>query len=446
MSMISFGGLATGLDTGSIVSQLVELKRAPIYRLQKQRTGYENQIKSLGTLKTKLIALQDAAKKLDTASEFSSLKTTSSDEDFITVSGDSDAAPGSYNIKVLSLAQAQKDVSQGYNSRTDSVGSGILSFSVDGVTTDLNLVGYTSLESLANLINDGVDGLSASIINDGSGTDAYRLVLTGDEGGSAGSFSVDASGISGGVTPIFTNRQTAEDAHLEIDGIAVTATSNSTSEIISGLTINLQDISVDEDSGLNKTIRLDVGVDEDGIADKVKGFVDVYNDLFSFISEQSGEDGDLRTNPTLRAVASRMENIFTTSLEGGLGSITNFAHIGISRSVGGRQLGFDAEDFKDALSKNFSGVRDLFIERDGNLGKTYLIDAAIDNMTDSVDGLFKISTDALNKKIDYTDQGIDRYERSVEAYQTSMERKFTAMEMMVSQLQAQGSYLSSVQN
>lgn len=446
MSMISFGGLATGLDTGSIVAQLVELKRAPIYRLENQRTGYQNQIKALGTLKTKLIALQDAAKTLDTAGEFSSLKTTSSNEDFIKVSGDSDATPGSYNIKVHSLAQTQKDVSQGYDSRTDSVGSGILSFTVDGVTTDLSLVGYTSVESLANLINDSVDGVSASIINDGSASGAYRLVLSGDEAGSAGAFSVDASGISGGVTPIFTNQQAAQNAELEIDGIAVTATSNNTDEIISGLTINLLDITVDEDAGLDKTIRIDVGVDDEGIADKVKGFVDVYNDLFSYITEQSAAEGDLRTNPTLRAVASRMENIFTTSLEGGLGTITNFAHIGISRSVGGRQLTFKADDFKDALSENFSGVRDLFIERDGNLGKTYLIDMAVENMTDSVDGLFKISTDALNKKIDYADQGIDRYERSVEAYQTNMERKFTAMEMMVSQLQAQGSYLSSVQS
>ncbi len=86
----------------------------------------------------------------------------------------------------------------------------------------------------------------------------------------------------------------------------------------------------------------------------------------------------------------------------------------------------------------------MFIERDGNLGKSYLIDQAIENMTDSMDGLFKISTDALNKKIDYADQGIDRYERSIESYRVTMERKFTAMEMMVSQLQAQGSYLSGM--
>lgn len=446
MSMISFGGLATGLDTGSIVSQLVELKRIPIYRLEDRKKGFQNQISALSGLKAKLTALQEASKTLDSAREFSSLKSTSSDEDYVTVDASSDAAPGSYDIRVLSLAQTQKDVSQGYDSLNDSVGTGILSFTVNGETTDLNLVGYTSVESLAGLINDNVDGMSASIINDGSENGGYRLVISGEEAGSAGAFTVDASGISGGSTPIFTNSQPALDASLEVDGIPITATSNNSDEIISGLTINLLDISVNEDTELDKTIHINVGIDTEGMAEKVKGFVDAYNDMFSFIEEQGGAEGDLRSNPTLRAVASRIENIFSSSLSGGLGDITHFSQIGISRSSGSRQLTFNEEDFLEALDDDFSGVRDLFIEREGNLGKTYLIDTAIENMTDSIDGLFKISTDSLNKKIEYTDQGIERYERSVAAYQLTMERKFTAMEMMVSQLQAQGSYLSSVQS
>jgi flagellar hook-associated protein 2 len=320
-----------------------------------------------------------------------------------------------------------------------------VSFTVNGEVFDLELTGVTTLQGLADQINENIEGVGAAIIFDGSDTGGYHLVLTGAEAGTANAFTVDASGLSGGTTPIFTSQQTAEDAQLEIDGIAVTAGSNNSDEIISGLTLNLQAISVDAENSLDKTIRVDVGIDSEGVAEKVSSFVDAYNDLFSFVKEQSAAEGDLRSNPTLRAVASRIENIFVTSLQGGLGDITHFSQVGISRSSGDRQLTFDEDDFKEALTDDFSSVRDLFIEREGNLGKTYLIDTAIENMTDSIDGLFKISTDALNKKIDYTEQGIERYERSVESYQTTLERKFTAMEMMVSQLQAQGSYLSSVQ-
>ncbi len=438
MAAVSFAGLATGLDTASIVSQLVELRREPIYRLQARRQGFEAQQTALETLKTKLLAMQEAALKLDTAGEFSSLKASSANEDALTITADSSAAPGSYTIDVTQLAQAQKERSQGYDSKLDAVGSGIMSFSVNGETTDLTLVGYNSLESLAEKINNDVAGVSAAIVYDGSETGGYRLVMSGSEEGTAGAFSVDMSGMSGGITPTMTNTQLAVDAQFTVDGIPVTATSNSASDVISGLTLNLNSISE------GPTI-VTVETDTEGIAENVKGMVDAYNDLFGFISDQSGTEGDLRSNPTLRAVANRMESIFSSPLSGGLGAKSLFSQVGITRGDA-RQLDFDEADFTTALNEDFASVRDLFIEREGNLGKTYLIDQAVEDMTDSIDGLFRISNDALSKKIDYADDNIARYERSIESYQITMERRFSAMEQMVSQLQAQGSYLMSVFN
>ncbi len=437
MSAVAFSGLSSGLDTGSIVSQLVELKRAPIYRLENRKKGFQSQISALGTLKTKLMDFQTAMQSLGTASEFSSLSATSSDEDFLTVSAETGAAAGSYNIKIDHLARAQKSSSQGYDSVEDSVGSGIISFNVGGETVDLNLVGFTSLESLKDLINNDVDGVSATIINDGGASGNYSLVLSSEEAGSDNAFTVDVSGLSGGTTPLFTQTQPASDALIYIDDtVAVTMGSNSSNEVISGVNLNLLQATEGAE------IRVDISVDTEGISDKVKSFVDKYNDLFSYISEQGGAEGELRDNPTLRAVASRIENIATSALDT-TGDISNFFQVGISRGDA-RQLDWNEDKFLEALDDDFNGVRDLFIERDGNLGKTYLFDQAIENMTDSIDGLFKISTDALNKRIDYADQGIERYERSVESYQTTLERKFTAMEMMMSQLQAQGSYLAGL--
>ena len=440
MSNIAFSGLATGLDTGAIVSQLVELRRAPMYRLQARKKGFETQISALANMKTKLLAMQDAMAALDTASEFSSLTATSNDEDFVTVTADSDAATGMYDIEVLSLAKAQKTISQGYDDLNTSMGTGIISFNVNGESIDLNLTGYTSLEGLKELINNDVDGVSATIINDGSDSGNYTLVLSGEEAGSDNAFTMDVSGLSGGTTPLFTTPQAAQDAEIIIDNTTIIMGSNSSSDVISGLTINLHKVT---DFANDHVVNIGVEVDSAGISEKVKTFVDKYNDLFAFIEKEGGTEGELYGNPTLRSVASRIENLMVSSLEGGLGNITSFHQVGISRGDG-RQISWDSGKFQEALDDDFNGVRDLFIERDGNLGKSYLFDQAIENMTDSMDGLFKISTDALNKKIDYADQGIDRYERSIESYRVTMERKFTAMEMMVSQLQAQGSYLTGM--
>lgn len=442
MSNIAFSGLATGLDTGAIVSQLVELRKAPMYRLQGRKQDFQTQISALANMKTKLLAMQDAMASLESASEFSSLTATSNDEDFVTVTADDGAAAGLYNIKVNHMAEAQKTLSQGYDNLNDSMGQGIVSFNVNGEAIDINLSGYTSLEGLKNIINNDVDGVSATIINDGSESGNYTLVLSGEQAGSENAFTVDVSGLSGGSTPLFTTDTPARDAEIEIDGTTVIMTSNSSDEVISGLTINLHRVT---DESVDQEVNIKVEVDSAGIAEKVKSFVDTYNDLFAFIEKEGGVEGDLKGNPTLRSVASRIENISISSLEGGLGSITSFFQVGISRGDG-RQLDWDESKFKEALGDDFNGVRDLFIEREGNLGKSYLFDQAIENMTDSIDGLFKISTDALNKKIDYADQGIERYERSIESYRLTMERKFTAMEMMVSQLQAQGNSLSGMTN
>lgn len=441
MSSVAFSGLATGLDTASIVSQLVELKRAPIYRLESRKQGFQAQISALSTLKSRLTALQDSMAALDKASEFSSLLGTSNDEDRITVNAGSDAAAGRYSITVENLATAQKSSSQGYDDINESVGTGIMSFTVNGETTDLNLTGFTSLDGLKDLINNDVDGVSATIINDGSASGNYRLVLSGEEAGSDNAFSVDVSGLSGGSTPMFSLDTPADDARITVDNTPIVMGSNSSDEVISGLTLNLHNLT---ETDPPTPVIINVEVDTEGISEKVKGFVDTYNELFAYIAEQGGSEGDLKDNPTLRAVASRIENIAISALDGGMGSITQFHQVGISRGDG-RMLDWDEDKFKDMLDDDFNGVRDLFIEREGNLGKSYLFDQAIENMTDSIDGLFKISTDALNTKIEYADQGIDRYERSVESYRLTQERKFTAMEMMVAQLQAQGSYLTGLQ-
>ena len=436
MAAVSFSGLATGLDTGSIIEQLVELKRMPVYRLQARVQGYEAQKEALDTLKAKLLALQTAAQNMDSVGEFSSLKASSSDEDAMLVTADSDAAPGRYKIDVTSLADSQKDISQGYDSRADSLGSGLMSFTVNGETTDLTLVGYTSLESLAETINNDVAGVSATIVYDGSETGGYRLVMSSSEAGSDGAFSVDMSGMSGGLTPIMTNTQPAVDAVFSVDGISITGSGNNPSDVISGLTLDLLD------AGTGPTY-ITIETDTEGISENVSLMVDAYNDLYSFIQDQSGAEGDLRDNPTLRSVSSRMESIFSSGLTGGLGALTLLSQVGIKRGEG-RLLAFDSSDFKDALSDDFGSVRDLFIEREGNLGKSYLIDQAVEDMTDSIDGLFRISNDALDSKIGFADDSIERYERSIESYRLTMTRRFTAMEQMVAQLNAQGSYLSSI--
>jgi len=423
------------MDTASLVEQLVELRRIPIYRLQQRKAGFESQMAALGSLQTKLEAFQTAAQTIDSANEFAALTATSSNESLLGVTAGSTAAPGTYDITVEALAQGQKSLSQGFDSATTTVGEGDVTFTIDGEVQTITLEGLNTIESLAEAINNSVDGVSASIIYDGSETGGYYISLSGDAG-SSGAFTVDMSGLSGATTPTFTETQAAADAELTIDGMTVFADGNSVSNAISGLTLDLNDASPGTE------IRVTVSMDSEGVKEQVKGFVDAYNDLMSYLDTEMASNGKLDGNSTARSVQNRMKNLMS-AIHGGGGDFSMLAQIGIERQQSGNSLEFDETAFTDALADNYAAVRDLFIEREGNIGKASLVSTAVDELTDSIDGMFKIGEESLTRRIDNADNTIERYERSVENYRTTLERKFLAMESAVSLLQAQGNYLST---
>ena len=435
MSTISFGGLATGLDTGSIISQLVAIRRLPITRMEERQQACEQQISALKDLKTKLLALRTAAAALDIPSEFAALAANSTDEGFLTATANGLAAPGRYDIVINSLATYQKDISAGYASLAENVGTGTVSITVGGETTDIELSApVNSLSDLQSAINDAGLGVYATLLNDGSDTTPYRLVLTSAESGDAAAYTVDFSGLSGGTAPVLTNVSVAQNASLTIDSIPVTSASNNVSSAVTGLTLNL----LNADPGTSVT--LSVETDPSAIEDKIQALVDAYNDLFTYIADQSNETGTLQGHSALRTVRNSMQQLFALPLSDAAGSLCMLAQVGISQAEGG-QVAFDREKFAEALGESFTEVRDLFVQRGDNQGKAYLVRTAIDNLTDSVDGLFQISTKGLQAQIDNLDDSIARYERSVESYQTLLERKFTAMESTVAALQSQGDYL-----
>ena len=120
---ISFGGLASGLDTKAIISALVSIEERPIRALEAKKTSYTKQKSLFGDLKGLLDKLATAAKALKTTTEFLARKATSDDEDIVTATASSSAQPGTYKIKVTALAQAQVNRSAGSASPTATFAS-----------------------------------------------------------------------------------------------------------------------------------------------------------------------------------------------------------------------------------------------------------------------------------------------------------------------------------
>jgi flagellar hook-associated protein 2 len=128
-STFSVSGLSTGMDTASMVDKLLSLEQQPLTRLQSQQFAFKSQVSQLGTIASKLSALQDAAKALASGGTLG-VKATTATTSFAVAPG-TGAVAGSYSVQVTSLATAAKQRSTGFaNGATFAAGS--MSLSVDG--------------------------------------------------------------------------------------------------------------------------------------------------------------------------------------------------------------------------------------------------------------------------------------------------------------------------
>ena len=105
---ISVGGLVSGLDINSMISQLLEVQNRPIAMLQQQEAAYQVELTAYGSLKSELSSLKSALQDLDSVSDMTTFKASVGNADFVSVSAGQDAAQGSYGLTVTQMAGVHK--------------------------------------------------------------------------------------------------------------------------------------------------------------------------------------------------------------------------------------------------------------------------------------------------------------------------------------------------
>ncbi len=428
---ITFSGLASGIDTDSIITELMALERAPIDRLENDKTYYQNRLKAFSGLETKLNDLAQKAEAIDTEVELSSFSVNSNSEEYLSVTTDGRAQAGSYQLSVVDLAQQQKDVSQGFASKSeDTLGTGTISLTVGGTAHQLTIEeGDNSLEGIANAINEADLGVGAAIINDGTGT-PYRLVLTGET--VADSFTLDSSGLTGGTVagPTMSNVQPAQQAHIRLDGIDIYSDSNSVDSAVPGMSFEL----MKADETVTTTINVSANTEE--TSTKINDFVKAYNSVITFIADQS--DASWSNDPAFRSVKRQMQSMLTERV--GSGALTSLSQLGFETQRDGK-ISVDSSKLTEALADNFSDVVTLFAGNGSEDGISSTFSAFLDEMTDSVDGLYATRKKSTDSNIRRLDLRIDLMEVRMDKKEQSLRAQFSAMEELVSGLNSQGSYM-----
>jgi flagellar hook-associated protein 2 len=490
--MISFGGLASGLDTNAIINALVQAESIPIQQLQAKKSEAQSKLDLIGTLKGHLKSLQEKAGKLSKLADFLAFKVSSSEEGVANFSVNGTAQPGSHTLEVLSMAQADR---WAFDSVTDpdadlaTADGQQLSFTVGSTQYDIAFnAGESSLAEIAQQINDlAGDDVSASVVNTGTGSNSYQLVLSAKTTGVDARISgittditglgIDGSGPDGeGVAQSVNNITVGTNAVAIIDGLRVERLENSFNGVINGVDIDA--ISAEPGHEIQFTVEADPEV----VKTQMNEFIDAYNEVMTFINgqnsydEEEGAGGDLFGDSILRTVRNTLNdalfNLDLTTIQNDTEGYSTLGLIGIKSSSDGT-LSMNETTFDEKLSENLQALADLFVDMDGfdnggaepntpgfytdttsDTGLAARLDRAIDRLIDPVkiadgeyvDALFDSRTKTIKDSMTRYDKEIGNLERYLETFEEQQRARFASLEELMGQLNAQSQSLYSILN
>ena len=431
--VISFGGLATGMDTNAIISALMDIEREPLNRMENEKKFLASRLEAFSQFESKLNTFADSISEMDEADKLGSYAARSGSDDYfaLTVSSASQAAQGDFQMEVVNLAQVQKDVSAGYADSNASIFSAG-TISIGG--TDITIEPNSNLNDIREAINqadrDFNTGVTASTIFDGTN---YRMVLTGEDAET--SFTASPTGISDGSTSLsFSNTQSAEMAEIIIDGITITSRSNRIENAIPGISIDLLKENI---PGESTTISVESDFTE--MTAKIEAFAAAYNDINAFIKEQ--QDSSWGSDPSFRTVTRKLQSLLVTN-SGGTGNFIHLVDIGFKSDSKTGTISVDTAKLKEALTSDYDSVEELLIGGGTTSGILTQFNTYIDSWTDTFDGLYAGKKQSYDSSVRSLDLSIDRLELRLEQRERILSAQFSAMEALVSSMNATSSYLT----
>jgi len=394
MPTLSASGIGSGIDVNDLLRQIVEAERAPAEnRLNLQEAKAQAEISAFGSLKSAVTSFKTSLTSLKTPSGFSVNTISVSDQSLLSASASSIATDGSYSVEVESLAQSHSLATIAFDSLDTVVGTGTLTFdfgttdytaaegvnpeSYDGFVTNPDKASQTieitnannTVEGLRDAINDADIGITASVVDDGSG---FKLLITSDDAGLDNSLEItvsdadmddtDASGLShlafNSAATVLDQTLAASDASIKINGLQVTRESNTITGAIHGVTLNLKAADV------GNPTQVSITRDSSNAEGNINNFVTKYNELVKTVAALTefggaeGQSGLLLGDTTTRNIISQIRREVGSSISNN--SVFNsLSSIGITTQRDGT-LALNSSTLKAAIADDPETVSGLF--------------------------------------------------------------------------------------
>ena len=433
------------INVSSLVSELVSATQAPQEALISNKTqAVTAQISAVGTLKSALATFQSSLSTINTPSAFNTLSAASSNPTAFTATADASAVLGSYTVDIAHLALGQQLVSNAFaGGSSATVGTGTLQVSLGG--THFNVGIDTSNDTVAGVaaaINSatGNPGVEASVV---TGSDGAHLVLTSTLTGAANTLQVAETDGGTGLSQItysgtgnYRQQTAAQDASFAISGIAYTSASNTVTDALSGVTLNLL-------APTTADATLSVSTDTSTVDTNINAFVTAYNTLqgaFSSLGSYNattGTAGPMMGDALLSGAQNQVRSTLHSIVNTGSSTYNSLASIGITTNSDGT-LSVNQATLSAALTANFTAVSQLFSSTGGvasSLNSQINTELTAGGSIDSRSQTLVQQEDALTKQNDQLTQ-------QMSALTASLTEQYSSLNTLLSSLQSTSSYLT----
>jgi flagellar hook-associated protein 2 len=412
-STTSGNGLGQGINVQQFVQFAVANQQATITALQTEQTNLGSQNGELGKITSDLNNLGNAAAALsDPLGVLAAEAATSSNSAVVTATASGIATAGTHTITVTSLATTSSYYTDIPSSSTLPVGSFQIQVGTNAPATVTVTSTNNTLSTLAASINDQNIGVKASVIQDSNGS---RLALVSSSSGAPGDLTV--SGAYAGLN--FHKAASGANAVLTVDGVPVSSASNTVSNVINGVTLNLGSPSP------NTPVSVNVAPDTSQATTAINTFVSAYNTVigdinsqFSVASDGSG-GGPLESDNSIRQVQSLLLGAISYSVSGNNGAV-NLASIGINLNNDGT-LSVDNSALSTALSSNFAGVQNLL--QNTTTGFSQNLTSVINTLAGPASGILTLDAQGVQS----TSQSLTQQISNLQAALIVQEQNLTAV-------------------
>jgi len=433
MSAVTFSGLASGIDSQSLIAKLVAAEKTAANPFANDQTNINTQKSIVGSLSAALANLGTTMKALDLDSEVKPQTATTSDGK-VSMAVSSSAALGTHSLRVQSLATMQITSSTTFASNTAGVaGTGGLDITLAGVTKSVAWDSTDTLDTIASKITDANNGVTASVLFDGS---KYRLMVTATNTGTAAAPTFADSGTGLDLSNAANVKRPAKDAVVTIDGVDVTRSKNVISDALAGITLTLNAPQAAADPDTIATVALD----QTALDKKMTAMVAAYNSVNSALHVQLDYSGSTKGGDTLFGDST------LSNLQGQLGTIfssayggSNLGMIGLSRDKTGA-LTYDSTKLATALAADPNALSTVFVKG----GFATAIEGLSDTYTSPTTGILSAKTTGLDDRYKSLQDQIDQINTSADELQTRLQAQFTALEQAMSSLQSQSQQLTAM--